>query len=341
MEQPLEARFTSVRTLLEAASPRTTCGVALPSEVRRVQDVLGQATLAIRELERVAAGQPVPRSLEAYRLEIDRFNAGRPNVELLNAIRNYNHTIIDALHQIHPLRGMTVLDIGASPHGYALEHALALGAASYVGIGLDVHEPICVRGPAGLGELQNQNAEQLHFADGSFDLIVSMSTFEHVAHADRVLAEIRRVLKPGGQALVTFEPIWTCAYGHHLHHFGPVSSYMPDWAQLIWTKEQAADALASVWPADATLSLADAITWTYDSSAINRIGIREMRDYFDRSPLRVDWIVPLMDDGRDQERLAFVSETVGLTREELMTKGLTALLTRTQIPNPTPGPPGA
>jgi hypothetical protein len=87
-------------------------------------------------------------------------------------------------------------------------------------------------------------------------------------------------------------------------------------------------ALAQVWPADATPTLADAVAWTYDSTAINRIGIREMREYFARAPLKLEWMTPLPDARRDPDRLAFVSRTVGLTEDELMTKGLTALLTR-------------
>src|SRR4051794_27693442 len=111
MDHALQSRLASVRALLDSASPRTACGLAWPSEVRRVQHVLGQATLAMRELECAAAGQPAAQALDAYRLEIDQFNARQRNTELLDAIRDYNHTIIDALHKIRPLGGLTVLDI--------------------------------------------------------------------------------------------------------------------------------------------------------------------------------------------------------------------------------------
>jgi hypothetical protein len=131
---------------------------------------------------------------------------------------------------------------------------------------------------------------------------------------------------------VTFEPIWTCAYGHHLHHFGPISASVPDWSHLLWTKEEMTANLAPIWPADATLSLADAVAWTYESRAINRIGLREMRNYFSRGPLKVEWITPLMDNPRDPDRLATVSRTLGLSRDELMTKGLTVLLARAREP---------
>jgi SAM-dependent methyltransferase len=321
---PMMSTLKEVRELLHRAAPRTTLGIAPPGEVRRVQALLQEATHKIAALER---GMVKP--LDEYRREIDRFNASQPNTELLDAIRNYNHVIVGELNKIAPVAGKTVLDVGASPHGYALEHALTLGVASYVGIGLDVEAPLVVSGPNGLGELRNADAESLPFDDRSFDVIVSMSTFEHVAHVDRVLTEMHRVLRPGGRVLVTFEPIWTCAYGHHLHHFGPVASCVPDWSHLIWTKDQMAAALAPVWPAnDPTLTLDGAVSWVYDSHAINRIGIRQMRERFEHSPLKVDFFHSMPDVPRDPDRLAEVSRTVGLTADELMTKGLTVVLHR-------------
>lgn len=41
----------------------------------------------------------------------------------------------------------------------------------------------------------------LPFADGSFDVVVSFQVVEHVVAVDRYLAEIRRVLRPGGTFL--------------------------------------------------------------------------------------------------------------------------------------------
>ena len=121
-----------------------------------------------------------------------------------------------------------MLDIGASPHGYALERALDLGAAEYVGVGLDVDQPVEVLGHESLGLLLPMNAEQLAFEDEGFDAVLSMSTFEHVQDVPAVLREINRVLRRRRKALITFEPVWTCSYGHHLHHFGAISQHMPD-----------------------------------------------------------------------------------------------------------------
>jgi len=44
--------------------------------------------------------------------------------------------------------------------------------------------------------------DQLLFEDNSLDLVVAVSVLEHIATIDEFLAEIHRVLKPGGQLLV-------------------------------------------------------------------------------------------------------------------------------------------
>ena len=43
---------------------------------------------------------------------------------------------------------------------------------------------------------------ELPFADGSFDAAISVHSIEHVPDADRAMAEIARVLRPGGSAVV-------------------------------------------------------------------------------------------------------------------------------------------
>lgn len=49
-----------------------------------------------------------------------------------------------------------------------------------------------------------------------FDVIVSMSTFEHVNSITDTLNNIYNLLKSGGIAFATYEPIFSCAKGHHV-----------------------------------------------------------------------------------------------------------------------------
>jgi SAM-dependent methyltransferase len=45
--------------------------------------------------------------------------------------------------------------------------------------------------------------ERMPFPSSSVDVVISRSVFEHLEHPDRVLAEIQRVLRPGGRLVVT------------------------------------------------------------------------------------------------------------------------------------------
>jgi SAM-dependent methyltransferase len=265
-------------------------------------------------------------SLAEYICQIDAFNASQPNAAQLDELRQFNHYCIDSLATAIGLGGKRLLDIGASPNGYALERALQVEVSEYAGIGLDIDPPAEIQHSGSFGRLLSMNAERLSLETASYDAVVSMSAFEHISDVTSAVAEIERILVPGGAALVTFEPIWSCAYGHHLHHFGPVSSHMPDWAHLLWTKQQMLDELRDVWPADAIPSLSEAATWVYDSSALNRISIVRMHRIFEESRMQIVWMVRLPDRDRDPERLQAVASGTGFSPEDLMVKGLSVLL---------------
>ncbi|MEZ5038291.1 MAG: methyltransferase domain-containing protein [Saprospiraceae bacterium] len=51
---------------------------------------------------------------------------------------------------------------------------------------------------------QVENALHLSFPDNHFDLIISVEVIEHVGEPQQMMAEISRVLKPGGLVLMTF-----------------------------------------------------------------------------------------------------------------------------------------
>lgn len=279
----------------------------------------------LRSLFRSERQENCPK-LRAYVENINAYNAAQSNSEMLDAIRQYNHSTIDSLNSIRPLSGLRILDVGASPHGYALEKSLALGVSEYVGIGLDINEDFSLITKTGRGRLANMNAESLSFKDNEFDAIVTMSTFEHIGDVGMALSEFRRVLKPQGCALVSFEPIWTCSYGHHLHHLGEISKFVPDWAHLLWTKNEMMEYLNACWPQNAPLSVAEACAWIYEDNVLNRKDITEMRKILSECQMHIEWIVPLVDQDRNEEQLTAAVEKTGLSRDDLMTKGLSVLL---------------
>jgi SAM-dependent methyltransferase len=67
---------------------------------------------------------------------------------------------------------------------------------------------------------------RIPFDDQSFDFVFSVTVFEHVRDYDGALAEIRRVLKPGGVAVHVFPPPWKFL---ETHVFVPYASVFQAW----------------------------------------------------------------------------------------------------------------
>lgn len=116
------------------------------------------------------------------------------------------------LHDNRHLVGGRLLDAGCGNRPYAIwyeplvDEAVSLDAA--VGDGVSV---------VGF-------ADHLPFKDGSFDTVLCTEVLEHVTDAERAAAEMRRVLRPGGHALVTVPflyPVHEAPYDfRRLTHFG-------------------------------------------------------------------------------------------------------------------------
>ena len=97
--------------------------------------------------------------------------------------------------------GRRVLD-AACGEGYGTAMLAAAGATHAVGVDVDEATIAHARGryPA---EFRVADVVALPFEDGGFDLVVCFETIEHVEAAERVLAELARVLDPDGLVLVS------------------------------------------------------------------------------------------------------------------------------------------
>jgi 2-polyprenyl-3-methyl-5-hydroxy-6-metoxy-1,4-benzoquinol methylase len=278
----------------------------------------------VRPAAQPSTNVTVHENLDDYVRTIDVLVGTRPSLGL---VRGYNHAMIDALAACVPLAGRRFLDIGASAHGFALESALAQGVAVYTGMGLGIWEPLEVRHQGAVGRLVTAYGEALPLEAESVDVAMTLSTFEHFTDGAAVLREIHRVLCPGGTLFVNFQPVWTSFRGHHLHHLPSVANLLPPWAHLLWTPATMRRTLASRWPADATMSLDEAIAWIYERSEINRVDAGTLRRMFETGPFTIEWMTPLRDDDAHRSRLAdYLATVLPYSAEELLTLGFSILM---------------
>jgi len=139
--------------------------------------------------DRAVVGTLQPRSVEWYEA-VERFRYG---VE----------PFIFSLAQFTRHRGKQMLEVGV---GAGTDH-LQWARAGCVCHGVDLtdaaiettRERLAVYGLR--SQLQRIDAEWLPYADNTFELVYSWGVIHHSAHPEKMIDEVHRVLKPGGQFL--------------------------------------------------------------------------------------------------------------------------------------------
>lgn len=125
-----------------------------------------------------------------WRGELDRGKEQRGNLQM-------NLDFLARTNLLKP--GDRILEIGCGIGTVVHE----LTKRGYEAIGTDISQVAIEYGRSkypGI-RLEVQPAEELPFAAGSFDVVLSFDLFEHIARIDRHVGEVQRVLKPSGYYL--------------------------------------------------------------------------------------------------------------------------------------------
>lgn len=134
--------------------------------------------------------------------------------------------------EIGGIAGKTVLDFGC---GWGGESSWLATQADRV-IGCDINDQALEQGDVFAARQGQTNLSfvrcgdtQIPLEDASVDAVFSTNVFEHVMQPAAMLAEINRVLRPGGSFVSTFGPLFYSPLGYHLSW----ASQVP-WAHLIF-----------------------------------------------------------------------------------------------------------
>lgn len=123
------------------------------------------------------------------------------------------------------LAGKRVLDAGCGT-GYGLEIMAEGGAAHLTGVDIDAEAVAESRTRAdrcGVAAAVQGDLQALELPDDSFDAAVCFETIEHIDSPERGMAELRRVVRPGGMVIVSSPnpEVYPEGNEHHLHELRP------------------------------------------------------------------------------------------------------------------------
>lgn len=144
------------------------------------------------------------------------------------------------------------------------------------------------------------------FEPCQFDVVYGLAIVEHIPSPNVFLDEVYTVLKPGGLAYFTGNPIWSSPTGHHLYVAtwgGPyqnraTANYLyrgrpdvvstnplPDWSHLLMTPDQMRGYLTEKSIPSADIDCI--VDWVFYFDGVNRINMSEIAEAYTSSKLIV------------------------------------------------------
>lgn len=186
---------------------------------------------------------PLPHQSKLYDNLVPAYQAFWPAVAKRRIFKN--------VAELNLAPGTEVLEVGVGT-GLSLEsypHHIDLTGVDLSESMLAEAEMLIRRNRWSHVRLQQMNAEELTFPDASFDLVTAFHTISVVSRPEKMMAELVRVCRPGGQILVI----------NHFRSDNPLIARVVDSAggltrRLGWRTDLDLDSLVSELPLDLEIS---------------------------------------------------------------------------------------
>jgi ubiquinone/menaquinone biosynthesis C-methylase UbiE len=194
------------------------------------------------------------------------------------------------------LEGKTILEVGADPAGRFLTY---LDEQRNLGRAVGINPCMLEEKQFGKVDLRKVDARKIPYGDSEFDLITSTSVFEHVQDLDVALAEIHRVLKPGGYMYAGLGPIWSGVWGHHLWFYYQDkvvdwrSHKLPPYAHLLMSESELTDWCQKKYN-DSVLT-EKVVEFVYRSDEQNQLFYSDYEKLVEDSPFETVYFVGVPD----------------------------------------------
>ena len=130
------------------------------------------------------------------------------------SLRPYARALLEELHSRTPLKGKTVLEIGADTSFQMAQGMLCLGAEHVWAVNPAFPDDALSPDP-GISCLRTLG-EQTSLPDSCADIIWGNALLEHVHDPAALARECRRLLSSRGECFLQGNPLWTSDHGHHI-----------------------------------------------------------------------------------------------------------------------------
>jgi ubiquinone/menaquinone biosynthesis C-methylase UbiE len=186
--------------------------------------------------------------------------------------------------QLGCMSGKNVLDLCCGD-GRILEYLAKIEGVKYAS-GIDMKEPVQRDGV----EIIRASSDNLPYPNSTFDFAYSQSTFEHIQNHAGTLAEVKRVLKPGGLFYAQFTTPWSSCMGHHCMatmtpNWKNIQECIPAWGHLYMNETELTDYIRKHTNSDACLRYI--LNFVFYSDFCNKIPYFKIRDAIVNSDLLI------------------------------------------------------